>query len=141
MRTSLMLSLLCICAASVGCQAIVRDADTYEKDTAKLLDTKNADVKACYDAALKADPKVGGNVGVHFMIQKETGKVVDPKVDPALTTAPEPLSTCVVNALNGLVLNPPDNGNDGLATWVYEFKPNPQKQAPAADAAAPAPKG
>lgn len=142
MRTSLMLSLLCVGAASVGCQAIVRDADTYEKDTGKLLETKNADVKTCYDESLKGDPKVGGNVGVHFMIQKETGKVVDPKVDPALTTAPESLSQCVLKALDGLVLNPPDNGNDGLATWVYEFKPNPQKQAPATAEAEPAkPKG
>lgn len=140
MRTSLMFLSLMVCAASSGCAVNVRDADQFEKDTGALLASKNDQVKQCYEQALKSDPKLGGNVGVHFMIQKETGKVVDAKVDPALTTAPDSLQQCVTSALDGLVLAPPDDGNDGLGTWVYEFKPNPQKQAPAASAAA-SPKG
>jgi hypothetical protein len=145
MRTSLMiLSQIMVCAASVGCQAMIRDADQFEKDTGTLLATKNDQVKQCYEQALKSDPKLGGNVGVHFMIQKETGKVMDAKVDPALTTAPDSLQQCVLTSLDGLLLAPPDTGNDGLGTWVYEFKPNPQKQAPpeaAASADAAKPKG
>jgi hypothetical protein len=133
----MILSLLLVSGASIGCSTLVRDAAMFETDTAKLLETKNPQVKQCYDEALKADPKVGGNVGVHFMIQRETGNVMDPKIDPALTTAPESLSQCVLAAFNGLVLAPPDNGNDGVGTWVYEFKPNPQQQAPATAAVDP----
>jgi hypothetical protein len=126
-----MFSVCVVSLGAVGCATTVRDADWFEKDTTALLETKNADIKKCYDEALKSDPKMGGNVTVKFKIQVDTGKVIDPAVDPAQTTAPAPLGDCVVNSLNGLVLAPPDNGHDGVASYTYEFKANPQKQAPA----------
>jgi hypothetical protein len=41
-----------------------------------------------------------------------------------MTTAPEPLGQCVITAINGLTLDPPDE-RDGIASFVYEFKAAP----------------
>jgi hypothetical protein len=73
-------------------------------------------------------------VTVQFAVEAETGRIKDVKVDPAGTQAPETLSSCVVNALNGLALTPPDK-REGVATWVYDF------QAQAAAPAEPPPAG
>ena len=45
-------------------------------------------------------------------------------VDAARSNAPAALGQCVVHAVDGLVLAPPDR-NEGRATFVYEFKANP----------------
>jgi len=42
-------------AAITGCSVAVRDADHYRDDVNKVLETKNADVKACYDGLLKGN--------------------------------------------------------------------------------------
>jgi hypothetical protein len=128
---------LALLAGATACAGMVRDTAQYRDDTQKLLATRNAQLKTCYDEQLKADEKVGGTVTVHFMVEKETGKIVNPTLDQAGTNAPPALGQCVVRALDGLMLVPPDNGNDGLATFVFEFKPNPRQEAPAPAAAPP----
>lgn len=110
--------------ASSGCSFMVRDAETYQKDTQALLETRSGAIKACYDETLKGDATAQGRVTVRFKVEKETGNIVDVQLDPAGTTAPETLGQCVTTALGGLVLTPPDE-QDGIASFTYEFVINP----------------
>jgi hypothetical protein len=110
---------LLLCAAT-GCSFHARDAASYRKDTRALLSTKDADIKSCYDAELKKNPTVSGSVVVKFKVEKETGKITGAKLDQA-TNAPESLGQCVVNAIDGLSLQPPD-ARDGDATFLWQFQ-------------------
>ena len=98
-----------------GCGGAVRIGDAYRDDVAKTLASKDGDVKACYDNALKTNKGLAGKVTVHFGIEMKTGTFKDIKTD-----GPPELGTCVSTALTGLVLNPGDS-NNGDATFVYEF--------------------
>ena len=102
--------------AAAGCAGAIRTADPYRDDVAKVLETKNGDVTACYNDVLKSKKDLGGTVTVKFAVEMKTGVFKDIKAD-----GPAELSTCVSNALNGLVLSPGD-ANHGDATFVYEFK-------------------
>jgi len=103
-------------AAITGCSGAIRTAEPYRDDVAKVLESKNGDVKACYDNILKTDKTASGTVTVKFAVEMKTGAFKDIKTDgnPAL-------GACVSNALSGLVLTPGD-ANNGDATFVYEFK-------------------
>jgi hypothetical protein len=102
-------------AAITGCSGAIRIGDAYRDDVAKLLASKDGDVKACYDGVLKDKKDLAGKVTVHFAVEKETGVLKDIKTD-----GPAELGTCVSGVLNGLTLTPPDS-NNGDATFVYEF--------------------
>jgi len=130
MKNQTILSLIFMTASAVvpGCTCLARDAETYRADTRTLVETKNKALKDCYDAALVADPKLDGQVTVKFKVEKKTGKILDVAVDPAETKAPEELSQCIVKAIDGLALEPVDQ-RDGLATFRWTFKANPQKEA------------
>lgn len=120
-----------------GCSFIARDTETYKNDTRTLLETKNSDVVACYDAALAANPSQSGNVVVTFNVEKKTGLLTNVNADPNQSTAPEGLQQCVVKALEGLTLPEPDR-RQGDATFTWTF--NAAGGAPvAADAPADAP--
>ncbi|HEY0190000.1 MAG TPA: AgmX/PglI C-terminal domain-containing protein [Kofleriaceae bacterium] len=124
-----------VLAATAACGGTARGLEAYRNDTSTLLETRNAQLKSCYDDALKADAKVAGTVTVQFVVAKKTGVISDVTVDQAKSSAPPALSQCVVNAVNGLTLAPPDK-HEGHATFTYEFKPgNPPAAAPAAPAA------
>jgi hypothetical protein len=109
-----------LCAAS-GCQFHARAADDYRKATRELLETRSGDIQSCYDAALKGDAKVSGLVVVKFKVEAETGKIVGTKVVAEQTTAPAALSQCVVEAIDELVLDPPD-AREGDATFQWSFE-------------------
>jgi len=137
MRTTFIkLSLFALVAAATGCEFHARSPEDYRDVTQALLDTKAQDIKACYDGALKGQKELQGRVTVQFVVEAETGKIKDVKVDPAGTTAPEVLNGCVTNSISGLALTPPDK-RDGIATWVYDFTPTPAAPAAAAPAAPP----
>jgi len=116
------LSLFALLAATTACEFHARSPEDYRDVTQALLDTKAADIKACYDGALKGQQDLQGRVTVQFIVEAETGQIKDVKVDPAGTTAPEVLSQCVTTSVGGLALTPPDK-RDGIATWVYDFAP------------------
>lgn len=99
----------------MGCNGAIRTAEPYRDDVAKVLESKNGDVKACYDNVLKGNKTASGTVTVHFGVEMKTGAFKDIKTD-----GPAELGTCVSTALSGLVLNPGD-ANNGDATFVYEF--------------------
>ncbi len=116
MKTQAMLGLFAVGAvALVGC-ASTMTPEMYSTNTRKLLETKNLAIKACYDGDLKMT-KDAGPVTVHFKVEHETGKIVEVKLDGA---PPAPLGACVAQALEGLVLAPPDP-NDGIATFTWDF--------------------
>jgi hypothetical protein len=137
MRKSTMLSLMFVAVSAVvpGCTCVARDGETYKNDTRSLLETRNKSIKDCYDVALTTDPKTDGDVVVNFTVEKKTGKIIDTKVDTARTKAPESLSKCIVEAIDGLILDPVDQ-RDGQATFSWKFKANEPKPAEE-EAAAP----
>lgn len=115
------LAALGLVVGATACQFHARSADKYRDATQELLMTRQSQIQACYDEALKQDKAAQGMVKVNFTVQKDTGNIVDAAVDPNGTTAPPALGDCVVNALTGLALQPPD-ARDGLASFTYEFK-------------------
>jgi 5-enolpyruvylshikimate-3-phosphate synthase len=118
-------SLLALAAlGTAGCSFAARSPEMYRDDTQALLETRHADIKACYDNELKSNANLTGRVTVHFIVEKDTGRITNVAPVPAGTTADEKLTNCVISAIDGLVLTPPDN-NDGDATFVYDFTAEP----------------
>jgi hypothetical protein len=109
-------------AAAAGCSGTARGLEAYRTDTQRLLATRNDQLKGCYDAALKSDPKASGTVTVTFVVEKKTGAIANAAIDTAKTSAPQPVSACVLKAVDGLKLDPADR-HEGRATFVYEFTP------------------
>ena len=107
-----------LCLPALACA--IRDGAMYRDDTRKLLEGKQEELRQCYDAELQKDPKAGGKVVVSFIVQKDTGVVVDPKIDDLQSTPNRTLRRCVVDSLKGLTLDPPDE-RDGEATFTWEF--------------------
>jgi hypothetical protein len=132
MKTSLpyALSLIALSACAY------RSPEMYRDDTGKVLETKNAEIKSCYDGFLKGNQGAGGKVTVNFEIETEAGKIQNVTIDKANTTAPPELAACVKKSIEGLAVTPPDR-KEGRGTWVYEFS-QPPAAAPAAPAPAPA---
>jgi hypothetical protein len=126
--TRIALATATILAAAAGCSGTARGLEAYRNDTQALLATHNAQLQVCYDDALKADAKASGKVAIQFVVEKKTGEITHAAIDPKQTTAPQALGDCVLKAVAGLKLDPPDR-DEGHATFVYEFKPAP---APAA---------
>ncbi len=127
MKTSLLILASLSLASVVGCA--YRSPEMYRDDTTKVLETKQADIRACYDAVLKGSPGAGGKVTVKFEVETEGGKIQNVIVDQPSSTAPEAVGECVKKNIEGLAINPPDK-RLGQATYVYEFSIPPA--APAA---------
>ncbi len=118
-----------VCASSsIGCSFAARSPDMYRDDTAKLLAEKSGDIKSCYDGILKSDKGASGTVVVHFIVAEDTGVIQNVKADGAKSTAPEAVQSCVVDAIGGLKLKPPD-ARKGDATFTWEFEIAPQRKA------------
>ena len=71
-----------LATATSACSFHARDAESYRKATREVLETRNADIKTCYDNELKKDPKVSGTIVVkltvenfvlHQRLMRETG--------------------------------------------------------------------
>lgn len=116
MKSALLLGAI---LAAHGCA--VRNPQTYREDTRRLLDGKRAILSACYDAELQTHPQVTGKVIVRFTVERDTGKLVNPHIDDLLSTPNRTLRGCVLDALQGLILTPPDERN-GDATFTWEFQ-------------------
>ncbi len=103
-----------------GCSFYARGADDYRKATRALLDTKQSEVQGCYAAEVKENAKAKGTVTVRFDVAPKTGKVENPTVVDDKTTGNKQLQKCVLDSLEGLVLEPPDQ-RKGEATFTWEF--------------------
>jgi hypothetical protein len=125
------LSLLALGLSVAGCSFAARSPEMYRDDTRAVLETKNEQVKACYDELLKTNKDAQGTVTVKFTVTKDTGAFSNVAADPAGTTAPPELTQCVLNALQGLALTPGDK-SEGQATFTYQFSASaPPEAAPA----------
>lgn len=109
------------CALVLLSACAVRSPEMYRDDTRKLLSSKRNVLEACYDAELQADPNAMGKVIVHFTIERDTGRVLNPRIDDLLSTPNRTLRGCVLDAMRGLTLEPPDERN-GDATFTWEFR-------------------
>lgn len=119
MRKTISSMILASVALSMGCSFIARGEDQYRTDTRALLETRNADVRSCYDNELANNPALSGDVIVNFTVEKKTGTIMNATAAEG-STAPESLQTCVVTAVDGLALTPEDR-RDGSATFTYTF--------------------
>jgi hypothetical protein len=116
----LIVGLSVVVSAVSGCGFAARSPDMYRDDTKAVLQTKNNDIRACYDSVLKSTPGAAGKVTVKFDVESEQGKIVNVTVDKPNTTAPDPVAECVTKSIAGLGISPPD-ARLGQATFVWEF--------------------
>jgi hypothetical protein len=116
--------------AIVGCEYHARSPEQYRDDTQALIQASAPAIEQCYTTALQQDKNLAGQVKVTFVVEPETGRVVNPQADPA---APPALGQCVVQVLGSLTLAPPDE-REGQATWVFDFQPRPAAAVSAAPA-------
>ncbi|WP_437621333.1 AgmX/PglI C-terminal domain-containing protein [Sorangium sp. So ce1151] len=114
------LFMMALSSSPAGCSFAVRDAEMYRDDTAALLETRSEQIRACYDAELARNPGARGKVTVAFTVLEDSGRVADVTVDPAGTTAPGEVASCVARSIDGLVLTPPDE-RQGKGKFVWEF--------------------
>jgi len=117
---ALLLTAVLGASLSSACSFYARSPDDYRKATREMLDTKSNWIKHCYEESRKTNATAKGTVVVHFLVEAKTGKVLAPELTSE-TTAPPELGACVIKAMEGLVLNPPDQ-RLGDATFSYEFK-------------------
>ncbi len=96
-----------------------RSPEDYRVATRALLESKQSDFTRCYEGLLVRTPDAAGTVAVQFVVEEKTGKILTPSSLPE-STAPAPLQECVVNGLNGLALDPPDQ-RKGMATMTFDF--------------------
>jgi hypothetical protein len=125
-KTIFLISTIAV-AIAAGCSFIARDTETYKAENRSLLETKTSDVKACYDAALAADPTLKGDVVISYTIEKKTGKLSNMTLLTDKTTAPEGLQNCVMSAVEGLTFPKPDR-RDGIVqsfTWSFQGQGKP----------------
>jgi hypothetical protein len=113
-------ALLVLAAGVSACEFHARGPEDYASATRAVLETRAAQIKTCYDDVLKQDKAAQGTVVVHFTVMPETGAITGAEVTPE-STAPAPLGQCIVTALDGLALDPPD-AREGDATFVWEFR-------------------
>lgn len=124
MSRSIKLSLLSlVLLGSSACTFVARDGEGYRSDTRALLETRGGDIKDCYDVILQTNESVAGDVVVNFTVEKKTGKIMNPQIDTAKTTAPEEIGKCIVDAIDGLQLDPPDQ-REGQASFSWSFTIN-----------------
>jgi hypothetical protein len=100
--------------------AHARTQAEYSADTGNALSAKDPDIKGCYDKVLATTPKAAGHVTVKFAVEAKTGKIVDPQLDAAKTTAPQDVSQCVLGAVSTASITPGDR-NRGEAIWSWDF--------------------
>lgn len=103
-----------------ACQFHARGPEKYRMATRELVETRSAQIQVCYEEVLKKTPDAGGTVVIKFNVMPKTGAVESTEILQE-STAPADLSQCVVKALEGLVLNPPDE-RQGEATFSWTFE-------------------
>ena len=110
--------------ASVACGGAIRIGDAYRDDTVKLVQAQaNPKIQQCFQGIVKTTPtpkSLEGTTTVSFVVAKETGLVGNAAIVPGATTTQDPVNQCVLAALNGLKLDPPDNV-EGDATFAWQF--------------------
>lgn len=107
------ISVCSIGLALVSSACIARGADDYRTVTRQLVDTQQADIQACFG-------EQPGKVVVNFTVEKKTGKISNPSVDSAKSSAGDGVGECIVAKIDGLALAQPDM-RDGAASFTWEL--------------------
>lgn len=105
-------TIICGGIALATCACIARGPDDYRAVTRSLVDTKKADIEACFGGQK-------GKVVVNFTVEKKTGKIVNPVVDTAKSDAPADVGACVASKIEGLAIERADM-RDGAATFTWQ---------------------
>jgi hypothetical protein len=119
MKNLILVSVLAV-SSLAGCA--YRSPEMWRDDVSKVLATKQADMKACYDGVLKTTPTAGGKVAIAFEVETEGGKIQNVTVEKAKSTAPDAVQDCVKKNVEGLVISPPDK-RLGQGTAEFDFQP------------------
>lgn len=110
--------------ASIACGGAIRIGDAYRDDTMKLVQAQaNPKIQQCFQGVVRSTPtpkSLEGTTTVSFVVAKETGIVGNAAIVPGATTTQDPVNQCVLGAINGLKLDPPDNV-EGDATFAWQF--------------------
>lgn len=114
------LGLVALVLGAVGCSFAARSPEKYREATRTLIESNRPAIEKCYTDALKTNKDLTGRVAIQFSVAPETGVIGNTRVDAAQTTAPETLSQCVVQAVEGLTLTPGD-AREGQATFYFDF--------------------
>jgi outer membrane biosynthesis protein TonB len=133
---SLVILALCL-PGLAGCGANARSTSAWQDDTQKMLETSNEAITNCYNAALQTNRQLAGSVTVTFTINQRDGHVKKPRVNEARTTGNNALKKCVIDNIQDLKIEPPDD-NHGEATYTWVFNASDTKFGPAPVEAAPA---
>lgn len=120
MKKMILVSAVLGLSSLAGCA--YRSPEMWRDDVSKVLATKQADMKACYDGVLKTTPTAGGKVAIAFEVETEGGKIQNVTVEKAKSTAPDALQDCVKKNVEGLVISPPDK-RLGQGTAEFDFQP------------------
>ena len=85
---------------------------------------KNRDkARACYDKAAKDNPRLTGDVVLHFVLDPE-GKVQDAKLNEERSTINIPaLTNCVIDVVKTLPFPPSSRGMETQVNYPFNFKP------------------
>lgn len=107
-------TLTCAALAVATTACIARGPEDYRQVTRSLVDTKDAEIEACFGGT-------AGKAVINFTVEKKTGKITNPSVDSAKSTVSEEVGGCIVSAIDGLAIEQPDM-RDGAATFTWQFE-------------------
>ena len=120
-RASLVACAVTLTLSMAAASCAVRNPALYREDVRKVLETKQPVIRACYEAELQTKPKANGRVTVHFLVERKRGTFLNPQIDDLASTPNRTLRGCVLEALDGLGLSPPDD-RAGDATFTWDFQ-------------------
>ncbi|HEU4583495.1 MAG TPA: TonB family protein [Polyangiaceae bacterium] len=109
-------------AAPGAAEAGPRDARGKEEIQA-VLSANRDKVRACYDAALKNNPGIHGDVVVAFVINPD-GSVKSAEVNWSESEIHVPeLDSCAVDVVRGLKFPPSSRGLESKVNYPFNFNP------------------
>lgn len=111
-----------VATAPAASEAAPRDARGKEEIQAVLAANRDK-VRACYDAALKKNPGIHGDVVVAFAINPD-GSVKSAEVNWSESEIHVPeLDSCAVDVVRGLKFPPSSRGLESKVNYPFNFNP------------------
>jgi outer membrane biosynthesis protein TonB len=96
------------------------------RTTAVIADVikKNRDrARVCYDKAKKENPRLAGDVVIHFVLDPD-GKVQEAELNQERSTIALPdLTSCIIDVLKSLPFPPSSRGMETKVNYPFNFKP------------------
>jgi TonB family protein len=96
--------------------------DFDQRVVVRMIQTRSAAIRACYERELRADPTLQGSIRVSMTIQ-ESGSVTGVRVTEN-SMGNDTVGSCVVRVIAGFRFNP--GPTDGSVSYVFPFVFEPQ---------------